>query len=1278
MSFHTRRLTKSGASGVFTDGGTDRFDPLLLAEGEYWFRDHSCNLWTPQRRRIPSQLKVCSQALYIVPRDEAEAILRIPLAAIDSLTELEGESTPTGEDLLAVSAGEHTRMQVGGRDAPYQRVRARARFDLSLVYVSTEEALPLLRELLALESRARGGDAAAARAAGAGLRDLIAAHEAGLPFNLGWLEEDGEEVAAEALAAAVTPLVETRGRVVVTQARLYFQPFNLAAQAPVQSHRLDRVTDVQRRAYRLADLGLELFLSGRESLYLAFDDPPSRARFQAALERQPALRPLRPRSLRRWQREWVAGRVSNFDYLMHLNREAGRSFNDLTQYPIFPWVLADYTSRELDLDDPAVFRDLAKPVGALNPARLADFTERHRELKKMTQPGTDSKGNPLPGLDMPPFMYGCHYSSPGYVVFYLLRADPKLMLRLQNGRFDAPDRLFWSVADSWKSVLTLPTDVKELTPEFYSNDPTFLVGREGQTFGKRANGQEVGPVVLPPWARDGQDFLHKMAQALESRRVSARLHKWINLVFGYKSRGQRAEEADNVFHYLTYDEIAERFLAREENDTLAAGLRMQMMEFGRTPRQLFHQRHPCRRLGGTPALLRCLCLARPPPPVLPTAPAAGRAPWLRGGSTRHLPPAPRAVFRLAARHGTVRDASLEWLEGTARTREPALLSLRATAGAELTVLVRGAREAEEAGGAGEDAATLERALRALRALAVAPANHGYILDSGGAELAARALARAAAPGDDGGAAERRAAAALETLAALALGGAPPRAAALEPAALLRAAGFLASPARGVPAAAATAVASAARASPAARAFFLASTAALPRLVALVEAAADEGGLSPAASPAAPTHGTPRTPGAAHAATGEVGARSARADAARRASDALAALLRDDVHAPAALRGDALRALDALCALGSAGGVAPATAAAALEALGVLATLHTLRTAAARRGVLGLLAARAAGAPAGGPVLRAAAAALAAACTEPELLSLGPRGAERGGGGVEEGKEGGERGAGGVEERGERGGESAEQWRGREEPAQAADGRRGRPQLVEEGGTLSGDALEEPAVRTDHDVASGAGGGAMGGTVDAGGMGAARGVADGLVPAPQSSTLPAPDGDAPPPGPPPPSETLDPGLAVSLARAVAAAAAAPDPEVQRHAAAALWHLAVRPAARRGLLRAAEGVAARALVALAAPPRPSRARDLARAALRACLPDAEVRPALEREAARAGRGAQAVLRGLEGEAGGGRGVEGAEPRSGSWTGAGPAQRQLAGVPDPGPDGVPVPGV
>ena len=37
-------------------------------------------------------------------------------------------------------------------------------------------------------------------------------------------------------------------------------------------------------------------------------------------------------------------------YLMRLNTLAGRSYNDLTQYPVFPWVLKDYSSATLELD----------------------------------------------------------------------------------------------------------------------------------------------------------------------------------------------------------------------------------------------------------------------------------------------------------------------------------------------------------------------------------------------------------------------------------------------------------------------------------------------------------------------------------------------------------------------------------------------------------------------------------------------------------------------------------------------------------------------------------------------------------------------------------------------------------------------------------------------------------------------------------------------------------------------------------------------------------------
>ena len=75
--------------------------------------------------------------------------------------------------------------------------------------------------------------------------------------------------------------------------------------------------------------------------------------------------------------------ISNFQYLMHLNTLAGRSYNDLMQYPVFPWILADYDSEELDLLDPATFRDFTKPMGAQSLERLDQFRKRYKVCKKV-------------------------------------------------------------------------------------------------------------------------------------------------------------------------------------------------------------------------------------------------------------------------------------------------------------------------------------------------------------------------------------------------------------------------------------------------------------------------------------------------------------------------------------------------------------------------------------------------------------------------------------------------------------------------------------------------------------------------------------------------------------------------------------------------------------------------------------------------------------------------------------------------------------------------------
>ncbi|KAH7126363.1 hypothetical protein B0J13DRAFT_454708 [Dactylonectria estremocensis] len=281
--------------------------------------------------------------------------------------------------------------------------------------------------------------------------------------------------------------------------------------------------------------------------------------------------------MKRWQR----GEISNFHYLMMVNTMAGRTFNDLTQYPVFPWVLADYTSDDLDLEDPATFRDLSKPMGAQTPSRVSGFMESYTALEEIGEI---------------PFHYGTHYSSAMIVSSYLIRLPPFVQsyILLQGGSFDHADRLFQSIPDAWRSASGRnKADVRELIPEFFCL-PEFLTNINGYNFGNReSNGVKVDHVELPAWANgDPRIFIAKHREALESPYVSENLHKWIDLVFGFKQRGEAAVENLNVFHHLSYrgatdlDSITD---AKER--AIMAGV---IHNFGQTPHQVFAKSHPSR------------------------------------------------------------------------------------------------------------------------------------------------------------------------------------------------------------------------------------------------------------------------------------------------------------------------------------------------------------------------------------------------------------------------------------------------------------------------------------------------------------------------------------------------------------------------------------------------------------------------------------------------------------------------------------------------------------
>lgn len=288
-------------------------------------------------------------------------------------------------------------------------------------------------------------------------------------------------------------------------------------------------------------------------------------------------------------KKWKRGEMSNFYYLMIINTLAGRTFNDLTQYPVFPWVIADYTSKNLDFSNPKTFRDLSKPMGAQTEPRASQFKERYEALKSLEDENS------------PAFHYGTHYSSAMIVSSYLIRLKPYVQsyLLLQGGKFDHADRLFNSIEKAWLSASKdNTTDVRELIPEFFYL-PEFLVNDNNFEFGKLQNGNTPNNVDLPVWANgDPKIFIQKNREALESSYVSANLHKWIDLIFGYKQSGPEAEEALNIYHHLSYNGAINLDNINDEMERKAAiGM---INNFGQTPKKIFTKPHTSRSVLNLP------------------------------------------------------------------------------------------------------------------------------------------------------------------------------------------------------------------------------------------------------------------------------------------------------------------------------------------------------------------------------------------------------------------------------------------------------------------------------------------------------------------------------------------------------------------------------------------------------------------------------------------------------------------------------------------------------
>ncbi|KAK0573871.1 hypothetical protein LWI29_014892 [Acer saccharum] len=204
---------------------------------------------------------------------------------------------------------------------------------------------------------------------------------------------------------------------------------------------------------------------------------------------------------------WWRGELSNFEYLLFLNKLAGRRWGDHTFHPVMPWVI-DFSSKP-DENSDSGWRDLSKSKWRLAKGdEQLDFTYSTSEI---------------------PHHVSDECLSELAVCSYKARRLPLSILRMTVRSVYEPNEY----PSNMQRLYQWTPD--ECIPEFYCDPQIFCSQHSGMT-----------DLAVPSWAGSPEEFIKLHRDALESYRVSSQIHNWIDITFGYKMSGQAAIAAKNV------------------------------------------------------------------------------------------------------------------------------------------------------------------------------------------------------------------------------------------------------------------------------------------------------------------------------------------------------------------------------------------------------------------------------------------------------------------------------------------------------------------------------------------------------------------------------------------------------------------------------------------------------------------------------------------------------------------------------------------------------------
>ena len=273
---------------------------------------------------------------------------------------------------------------------------------------------------------------------------------------------------------------------------------------------------------------------------------------------------------------YIKGEITNFQYLLLVNKFSSRTYNDNNQYLIFPLLYMDLQAK--------VERNLSKAI-CLN--------------KKLTNEDINKFKNNYETMG---YHFNSHYTTMAYILYYLMRLIPftNCQIKLQSGHFDAPTRMFTSL-ENLLYVFQITEENRELCPEFFYSYESFLnlnyndfgfVNSDKRQIHNFNTSQNIGIV----------EFIINLRNILEKRELAP----WLNIIFGNKQISDNYESL-NCFPTYSYEqyndleeekrEIDEDIINKKKKEIIDEKIKeiknkIDLLSLGLVPAQLFKGAHP--------------------------------------------------------------------------------------------------------------------------------------------------------------------------------------------------------------------------------------------------------------------------------------------------------------------------------------------------------------------------------------------------------------------------------------------------------------------------------------------------------------------------------------------------------------------------------------------------------------------------------------------------------------------------------------------------------------